>query len=695
MTRSPALAVGLLTLLVPPSRADDPIVPDTVAAVKAATVYVRVEGEGWGGSGSGFVVAADPDRVLVVTNHHVAVKVPAGARPKPPAVSVVFGSGTATEQEYPATVAGADEDRDLAVLRVAGVKDAPRPIAYADPPAPVETMGVYSFGFPLGQALSGGKRFPAVTVGKASVSSLRDGDEGELAVVQIDGNLNPGNSGGPVVDAKGRLVGVAVARARDGQGIGFLVPAVEVGRLMAGRIGKVRVVPGAGAGGKPTARVEADVVDPAGAFRAVTAEYVIVPPKGKAPAGPLAAHPDARTLGLTVANGVAAGEFPAEPVGAVVVRVVGDRGAGPAPAATRPRAYPLAPVPWPESLTGPTPPGWTRYSSPGRPFVVWLPEKPAKQVEGERDVSLAGTAVRAGGVAGTTDDGLAYRAEVIGLPAALVRPAGRLAPALRTALREETGGQLAEVIEARVGDLPGVEYRFESGAEVTRVRVFVRGERLYAVRVTGPDDRVVGADAETILGTFRPPGASWAAALGRLGPLPPNAKVYTGGRHPVILGSIEHDPKFKTVGPDGAVLIGLEARFEKFGHTDIVRAVCPIYRVNGREEFGKQFGDDLGGAVTLKAKDGYAVGGITGKAGWWCNGFSLVFMRVTADGTLDSRDCYASEWVGFNGRGDVIRVLSDGAPVVGIVGKIVGPKTTALGLLYKGQEGFDPAAGKR
>jgi hypothetical protein len=162
------------------------------------------------------------------------------------------------------------------------------------------------------------------------------------------------------------------------------------------------------------------------------------------------------------------------------------------------------------------------------------------------------------------------------------------------------------------------------------------------------------------------------------------------GKEPIILGSIEHDPKFKTVGPEGAILVGLEARFAKFGDTDIVRAVRPIYRVNGKEEFGKQFGDDLTGSVTLKAKEGYAVGGITGKAGWWCNGFSLTFMKVKPDGTLDPKDRYESEWVGFDGKGEVIRVMSDGPPVVGLVGKIVGKETTALGLLYKGQEGFDP-----
>jgi len=168
------------------------------------------------------------------------------------------------------------------------------------------------------------------------------------------------------------------------------------------------------------------------------------------------------------------------------------------------------------------------------------------------------------------------------------------------------------------------------------------------------------------------------------------ANVVPLGKEPYIFGSIEHDPKFKTVGPEGATLVGLDVRFAKFGATDIARAVRPIYRVNGKEEAGKQFGNNFAGAVTMRAKAGYAVGGMTCKAGWWCNGFSLTYMRVKANGTLDTKDSYEGEWAGFNGESDVFKVLSDGAPVVGIVGKIVGTETTAVGLLFKGQEGSGP-----
>src|SRR5207302_2982421 len=107
----------------------------------------------------------------------------------------------------PAQVLAADKERDLAILRVKGVKNLPKPLNLAAKVELVETMGVYIFGFPFGEALAGRKGNPAITVGKGSVSSIREDDRGETKIVQIDGDVNPGNSGGPVVDDKGRLVG--------------------------------------------------------------------------------------------------------------------------------------------------------------------------------------------------------------------------------------------------------------------------------------------------------------------------------------------------------------------------------------------------------------------------------------------------------------------------------------------------------
>jgi len=306
MIRSFAPACCLALAVAAAAGADDGIPPETVAAVKKATVLVRCSGPTWKGTGSGFVVAADKGTVLVATNHHVVAGPdfekqgrlsPAllARALKDVAVTVVFDPGTPAELVVKAVPVAADPVNDLAVLRVTGLKDAPAPIPYADPPKLYETMPVYTFGFPFGDALSTSKGAPAVTVGKASVSSLRRDPDGELSVVQIDGALNPGNSGGPVVDAKGRLAGVAVATIRNGQGIGFAVPAHELARAMAGRVGGAHPT-ATRADGKTTVRVEVGLIDPTAAVRGVALHSVVVPPGGAKPDPklPLAKHPGRR-----------------------------------------------------------------------------------------------------------------------------------------------------------------------------------------------------------------------------------------------------------------------------------------------------------------------------------------------------------------------------------------------------------------
>ena len=123
-------------------------------------------------------------------------------------------------------------------------------------------MPVCTFGFPFGDVLATSKHSPAITVGKASISSLRRDDAGEPALVQIDGSLNPGNSGGPMVDVAGRLVGVAVATIRNSSGIGLAVPGKEVVRMMQGRLGKVYLHASQDERGATTVHVEASLIDP-------------------------------------------------------------------------------------------------------------------------------------------------------------------------------------------------------------------------------------------------------------------------------------------------------------------------------------------------------------------------------------------------------------------------------------------------
>ena len=127
----------------------------------------------------------------------------------------------------------------------------------------VETMPVYMFGFPFGETLSTTKGNPAITIGKGSVSSIRENERGETAVVQIDGDLNPGNSGGPVVDGKGRLVGVAVAKIRNTR-IGMAIPPAELTKMLNGRLAEIGLHPTKVADGNAEIEVTMRLIDPLG-----------------------------------------------------------------------------------------------------------------------------------------------------------------------------------------------------------------------------------------------------------------------------------------------------------------------------------------------------------------------------------------------------------------------------------------------
>lgn len=229
-----------------PAHKDDAIPLKTLEEIKSATVFIKVESGAAAASGSGFVMRVDGDTGYVVTNHHVITppeqpmfgpRPPFGRPPRffipggPTTLTVVFWSGTPKEQSVRAAIAADDAKRDLAVLKVTGVANLPAPIDFSGNPDLVETMPVFLFGFPFGEALDLNKGNPAITVGKGSVSSLRMNVRGQVQRIQIDGDLNPGNSGGPVVDAKGRLIGVAVAKVT-GTRIGLAIPPSELTKML-------------------------------------------------------------------------------------------------------------------------------------------------------------------------------------------------------------------------------------------------------------------------------------------------------------------------------------------------------------------------------------------------------------------------------------------------------------------------------
>jgi S1-C subfamily serine protease len=154
--------------------------------------------------GSGFFVSDD----VVATNAHVIQGAGSGS-------AKLVGQGQTFQ------VLGAlavDAHADLALLKVSG--KAPS-LGLSRGPAPVVGDHVYVIGNPLG--LEG-------TFSEGIVSGLRT--TGMDSLIQMTAPISPGSSGGPVMDAAGEVIGVAVATFKEGQNLNLAVPVAYLERML-------------------------------------------------------------------------------------------------------------------------------------------------------------------------------------------------------------------------------------------------------------------------------------------------------------------------------------------------------------------------------------------------------------------------------------------------------------------------------
>jgi S1-C subfamily serine protease len=254
------------------------LTPDVLQRIRDSTVFLRVKmphiGEErlMGGEGSGFF-AGDPG--VIVTNAHVLhMKGPSAVEPA--SIEVVLNKGESNESSAPAKILAVDPDADLALIAISA-ENAPQPLIVKSARHVQETQPVYVAGFPLGEVP--GK---SVTINKYDVSSLKK-ERGVLEKVQVHGDMLPGNSGGPVLDADGEVIGVCVSILLNTR-INFAIPGDKVRRLVDGALAKIELTSPFQSGDHLHVPISIGTRDPLSRIRKVTLECW-TGPKGRARPG--------------------------------------------------------------------------------------------------------------------------------------------------------------------------------------------------------------------------------------------------------------------------------------------------------------------------------------------------------------------------------------------------------------------------
>ena len=214
-------------------RANQSVVHITTKADKTAFLVLEVPTEG---TGSGSVLDQNGH---ILTNNHVIE----GAQE----IRVTLASG----ESYDAKIVGRDLPSDVAVLRIAAPPELLVPIDLGDSSRLKVGQIVYAIGNPFGL-----ERTMSCGIISSLNRSLPAKGRTMRSMIQIDAALNRGNSGGPLLDTRGRLIGMNTAIASstgENTGVGFAIPVdtlrrvasqlIETGRVIRAESGITHVLP--------------------------------------------------------------------------------------------------------------------------------------------------------------------------------------------------------------------------------------------------------------------------------------------------------------------------------------------------------------------------------------------------------------------------------------------------------------------
>ena len=169
------------------------------------------------GAGSGFVIDTDGH---ILTNYHVIENAQR--------INVAFGNGTSLQ----AKLVGSDARNDVAVLKVDAPKSLLKPVTFGDSEHLQVGQRTIAIGNPFGEF--------GRTLTTGVVSALNRSIQGPsglpiTGIVQTDAAINKGNSGGPLLDSAGRVIGITSAifsPSGTNAGVGFALPIATVKRVL-------------------------------------------------------------------------------------------------------------------------------------------------------------------------------------------------------------------------------------------------------------------------------------------------------------------------------------------------------------------------------------------------------------------------------------------------------------------------------
>ena len=194
-------------------------VEEVASKVLPAVVSIQTMTRTGGAEGSGSVISPDG---YVLTNHHVVAGAEHGGM-----MQVTMNDGS----KHEADVVASDANTDVAIVKIKDVKDLPF-LQFGDSDSVAVGQEVVAVGSPLG--LNATVTSGIVSAKNRPVRASQEGGESSLIdAIQTDAAVNPGNSGGPLVDRDGNIVGMnsmiaSLSNDSSGEGgsigLGFAIP---------------------------------------------------------------------------------------------------------------------------------------------------------------------------------------------------------------------------------------------------------------------------------------------------------------------------------------------------------------------------------------------------------------------------------------------------------------------------------------